>query len=95
MDMQDLDIEIGMPVPEPLPGQGDIEAGEIPAGQLAACVHTGPYEDIAPAYEALSAWMAQEGYEPTGVAYEVYLNDPGDTPPDELRTEVFYPLKED
>jgi effector-binding domain-containing protein len=93
-DMENLDIEIGFPVARELPGRGDIQAREIPGGKVATCLHVGPYSGIEPAYRALSQWMAEKGYEPTGVAYEFYLNDPQETPPEELRTQIAFPLKE-
>ena len=93
MDMQDLDVEIGFPVARELPGRGDIQAGEIAGGKAATCLYTGPYEDIGQPYEALSQWMEENGYEPTGVAYEMYLNDPQETPPEELQTQIVFPLK--
>jgi effector-binding domain-containing protein len=37
--------------------------------------------------------MEENGYQPTGVAYEVYLNDPDETPPEELQTQIAFPLK--
>jgi effector-binding domain-containing protein len=92
-DMEDLDVEIGFPVARELPGRGDILAGEIPGGGVATCLHTGPYSGIGSAYEALSHWMEENGYQPTGVAYEVYLNDPDETPPEELQTQIAFPLK--
>jgi effector-binding domain-containing protein len=93
MDMQDLDVEIGVLVTKSLPGKDDIKAGEIPGGQVATCLHTGPYSEIEPAYNALSQWMKENGYEATGVAYEMYLNDPAETPPQELKTQILFPLQ--
>ena len=93
MDMQALDVEIGFPVSRKLSGKGDIQAGEIPGGKVATCLYTGPYSDIEPAYNALSQWMKENGYEATGIAYEMYLNDPGQTPPQELQTQIVFPLK--
>jgi effector-binding domain-containing protein len=92
-DMQDLDLEIGFPVSGELPDRGDIQTGEIPGGKLATCLYTGPYSGIAQAYTALSEWMEANGYQPTGVAYEVYLNDPDETPPEELQTQIAFPLR--
>jgi len=92
MDMQDLDVEVGFPVQATLPGRGEIKPGEIPGGQQATCVYTGPYHGVGEAYEALSAWLKEKGLQASGVAYEIYLNDPGSTPPEELRTEVMFPL---
>lgn len=93
MDMQNLDVEIGFPVAKPLPARDNIQASEIPGGKVATCLYTGPYSDIALAYTALSKWMTEHGYEATGVAYEMYLNDPQQTPPQELKTQILFPLK--
>lgn len=92
-DMDDLDIEIGFPVTRELPGRGEIEAAEIPGGRVATCIHVGPYGEIPPAYEALSHWVEENGYEPTGAAYEFYLNDPEETPSEQLMTQIMFPLK--
>ena len=94
-DMEDLDIEIGLPVARELPARGEIKARETPGGRVATCVHVGPYSDIEPAYEALARWVDENGYEPSGVAYEFYLNDPEETPPEELMTEIMFPLKQE
>jgi effector-binding domain-containing protein len=92
-DMQDLDAEIGFPVATILPGLADIRATEIPASSAGTCVHTGPFSAIERAYTALMAWMQSGGYDLTGVAYEIYLNDPDGTPPDKLQTRILFPLK--
>jgi len=92
MDMEDLDVEIGFPVPVSLPGKGDIQASEIPEGKAATCLYTGAYSEIGLAYEALTAWIGEHGHQPTGVAYEFYLNDPGVTAPQELETQIVFPL---
>ncbi len=94
MDMQNLDVELGFPVAKVLPGKGQIQAGQIPAGTVASCLYTGPYEGLAQAYEALSQWMKDKGCEATGVAYEMYLNDPSQTPPQQLQTLIMFPIAE-
>lgn len=39
-DMTDMDVEIGFPTAEPLPGEDDVKAGVIPAGKfLSRSVH--------------------------------------------------------
>lgn len=79
MDMQNLDVEIGFPVANQLAGQGEIQSGNIPGGEAATAMHTGPYNTIEPAYNALPTFIQEKGYETTGVAYEFYLHDPGKT----------------
>jgi effector-binding domain-containing protein len=93
MDMAQLDVEIGFPVARPLAAKGDLKPGEIPGGKLASTLHVGPYDQVGPAYEALSQWVRDNGYEATGVAYEFYLNDPRTTPPTQPETRIVFPLK--
>jgi effector-binding domain-containing protein len=92
-DMQDLDVEMGIPVAESLPGQGEIISSSLPAGAYASCVHTGAYQAIEPAYAILMQWMQEQGLEGTGIAYEIYWDDPAETPEAELRTLVLLQLR--
>jgi effector-binding domain-containing protein len=93
MDMADLDVEAGFIVAHELPGEGEILSGQIPGGRMAACLHTGPYSEMEPTYDALSKWIKEQGHEVTGVTYELYLNGPPDTPPEEYQTQILMPLK--
>lgn len=94
-EMENMDLEIGFPVGSSLPGKGEIQSGEIPAGKIAQCLYTGPYNKIEPAYNALTAYVEEQGYEATGVAYEFYLNDPGEVAPEELLTQIVFRLKQE
>ena len=93
MDMQNLDVQVGFACAKKLPGKGEIQAGEIPGGQLASVLHTGPYDQCGLAYEALTQFVQESGRQATGVAYEFYLNDPQQTPPQQLQTLIMFPLK--
>ncbi len=94
MDMEDLDVEMGFPVPKPLAGKGEINAGEIPAGKQASCLYKGPYNQMEPVYNAMTEWINKNGYTPMGVAYEFYYNSPLEVPESELLTKVVFPLQE-
>ena len=94
MDMHDLDVEIGFPVANSLPGKGEILPGEIPGGKFAACLHVGAYPTLGAAYDALQEYVQEKGYTVSGVAYEFYLNSPATTPEDELQTHILFPLVE-
>lgn len=93
MDMNDLDVEMGFLVPKPIPGKGEIRANVIPAGKQAVYLYKGPYAEMEPAYNALTAWIAEKGYVPTGVSYEFYYNSPMEVPESELLTKIMFPLK--
>ena len=93
MDMQDMDIELGFPVLQPLPGKGEVHAARMEAGKVATCLYVGPYADCGPAYEALAQFVKDQGYEATGVAIEYYLNDPSQPPYEEPQTRIVLTLK--
>ena len=61
---------------------------------VATTMHRGPYDDVAPAYERLMAWIADQGFEVVGPPMEAYLNDPGELSPDEYLTEVMVPVRD-
>ena len=94
MDMQDLDVEIGFPVTRPLPGKAEIQPSQLPAGNHATCLHSGSYKALEQTYNALQKFIAEGGHKPSGVAYEFYLNDPNETPEDQLQTQIVFPLEE-
>ncbi len=93
MDMQALKLEVGFPVAMALPPAGQVEAGEIPAGKYGSALYVGPYPNMQVAYTALTRFVADQGIEPTGTVYEVYLNDVSITPADQLRTQILFQLK--
>jgi len=90
--MQDLDVEIGFPVAEALPGNDEVKASSIPAGKYVAAMHRGPYTEMEPTYKEMMEWMKNNQLEATGTAYEVYYNGP-EFPPEEALTMVLMPVK--
>ena len=92
MDMQDLDIEVGFPLSAATPGAGNVQAGSIPAGAVATTMHKGAYTDLGAAYEALNAYLQLKGLHPSGVVYEFYHNAPNEVKPEDLLTEIVFPL---
>ena len=57
--------------------------------------YKGPYSGIHAAYHSLFGnWLPGSGEEPADQpCYEVYLNNPRDTAPEDLLTEICLPLK--
>ena len=88
------EIEAGMPVAEPQPGEGRITAGELPGGTVAATVHVGPYEELPGAHDALDAWLKENGKKSRGPQWESYITDPGKEPdPHKRQTELLWPVE--
>lgn len=89
-----VQLEAGMPVAMSVEGRSEVIAGELPAGPAAVTVHVGPYSRLAEAHVAISAWLTENGRQPAGPPWEVYLTDPGRVPdPEKWQTRVVYPLK--
>ncbi len=65
------------------------------AADYAAIEVRGPYTLLHPAYRSLyREWLPQSGREPEDdPGFEVYYNSPQNTAPQDLRTEIFVPLK--
>jgi effector-binding domain-containing protein len=66
----------------------------LPGGPFAHALHTGPYEEIALTVHGVLAWFGDHGHAPAGPVREVYLNDPGSTPPERLETRVLIRLED-
>lgn len=90
----ELDIECGMMVAEPVPDQGRIRASTLPAGPVARSWHVGPYEELHKTYGRVGAWLAEQGRTCPGGQWEIYWTDPGtERDPQKWRTEVYFPLE--
>jgi effector-binding domain-containing protein len=59
---------------------------------IATTIHKGPYDQVGPAYERLTTWITGQGLHAIGPPMEAYLNDPGETTPDEYLTEIMMPV---
>jgi effector-binding domain-containing protein len=92
LDMNDLDVEIGFPVSQKLPGRGEIQPGEIPGGEQVSCFYKGSYDNMKIPYDAMAKWLDENGYKATGTSYEFYLNDPGEVKPEDLETIIMFPV---
>ena len=93
---RDVDVEIATPVVEgTLPADSRVKLHTLPAVQVAAVVHQGPYEPAGfeAAYQALMDWIAGNGYHIIGPNREIYLRGPETgVPPEEFLTEMQFPV---
>lgn len=72
-----FDVEAGFPASDEVAPSGGVVPGELPGGPAAEVLHTGGYAEVAGAYQAAGAWLAEHGYEPAGDGWESYLDEPG------------------
>lgn len=76
---------------------GNIGVQTIEGGRYATTTHRGSYSKLAETYGLLvGQWMPAHDLEPVAgqPSLEFYLNDPQQTPEDDLRTDVYMRLKE-
>lgn len=70
-----------------------LEVVTLPAGPHAVLTYRGPYSGLAAAYDQLYAWLPTSGRQPAdSPVFEIYLNTPMDTAPEDLLTEICVPL---
>ncbi len=85
-----FDIEAGVPTSEVITSTGAVLAAELPGGPCATTTHTGAYDGVGQAYQAVLDWLAQNGRVPADTPWESYLDDPEVTQP---RTAVYIPCQ--
>jgi AraC family transcriptional regulator len=68
---------------------------DIAGGAYAVATHIGPYDGLSNAWgELCGKWLPASGHTfGEGSCFEVYLDDCAKTPPAELRTELYVPIK--
>ena len=97
----ETDLEVGVPVVEASPGEGQVGAGELPGGPALTTWHLGSHDGLGDAYARLDAWLKGHERKADGAAWEVYTwidpvlePDPSAWPaPSEWRTQLVQPIK--
>lgn len=85
---ESYDMEIAVPVKETAQGTRIMSSGLCAMATL-----RGPYSQLTSVYAKLKEWIEAECYENAGPSFEIYLTDPGKTPPEQYITEVYVPIK--
>lgn len=93
MDMETgiADCHAGCFLHEAVDGEGEITAGVAPACEALVTTHSGPYDSVGQSWMAAYAEAKALGRAP-GAGWEIYVDDPADTPAAELRTRIHLPL---
>ena len=75
--------------------EGEIQSKTLEGGSYAMFLHKGPYEKLKSVYDEIGEWITQSELEPRDKPmFEKYLNkDPGRTKPENLKTEIYVPIK--
>lgn len=84
----------GLTVGPDVQGDDVVEIHQVPGGKQAVLLYKGPYAQIGKGYQELFSWLPTSGETPAHLpCFEINLNDPRQTAPEELLTELCLPLQ--
>lgn len=75
------------------PPTGEVKAGASYAGKAVLFTHVGGYDKITDTIMKAYAWLAVHGFKPKDRMIEEYVNDPGNTPVEQLKTLIKIPVE--
>jgi hypothetical protein len=81
-------VTVGFPVAHTMAPEGRVRPAALPGGRFAVVTHTGPYDALHAAYEAIRDYALENGFECEDGWWERYLDTPDVPLP---RTEVLVP----
>jgi hypothetical protein len=86
-------FEAGIPVDRADAAAADgVRPGLSYAGKALKTTHVGAYEKLPMTHEKLLAYSMAHGYTIKGATFSAFVDDPGNTAPEKLRTEVYAPI---
>ena len=90
---ENLRSEIGIVVPEGFMPDSGYGVQEIPAQKVVYAILKGPYAEIVKEYPYIKQWIEEKGYKISGPAMEIYLEAGPGVPPEQMVTEVQFPME--
>ncbi|MFQ6003383.1 MAG: GyrI-like domain-containing protein [Candidatus Zixiibacteriota bacterium] len=90
---ESLRCELGIRVEEGFEPDSGFMVKEIPTHKVVYAIMRGPYDKIAMEYPNIMKWMEEKGYKMRGPLIEIYLEGGPDVPPEQLVTEVQFPIE--
>jgi AraC family transcriptional regulator len=88
-------FDCGVTVGDEVRGEGEVGVQTLEGGECAVLTVHGPYTQLGEAYHWLfGVWLPGSGREPRDAPpFEVYHGSPRDTPPEQMRTDIYLPLE--
>lgn len=89
---KDMDLEIAMPVAQPIKGAPGFTTGKIPAGKAIKYVYYGPYEGTSEAWMSMTMQVGKS-HKIRWSGYEVYVDDPTGKDMKDVATWLILPIE--
>ena len=89
-----INVDVGVEVPTPFAGHGEVIGSALPVGPIVRTVHFGPYQLLRDAHNAVHEWCKANGRTLAGPRWEIYGHwlDEWNNDPSKIRTDVCYLL---
>ncbi|MDO5575885.1 MAG: GyrI-like domain-containing protein [Fibrobacter sp.] len=91
-DIDNMDVDIGWPIQQEDAGDGRIKFIKVPGCRAVHETYKGPYSNLCEANKNVMNYISENGIKTAEWMYEVYPNSPEDTLPEDLITEIYYPI---
>ena len=88
----DCDLEAGLPVSGEPDLFGSLIISHLPAQKAVTVIHSGGYDKLSEAHDALLEWTRAHNMEVVGAPWESYIDDPNEVGLTEARTLVGWPI---
>ena len=88
---EELHSDAGLTVTEAAQLPAALIEKRLPAGRYARATHIGPYATLPQAWsQMMREWLPRSGFRiGEGPTFELYRNDPSNTPPEKLHTDLY------
>jgi len=94
MEGEQIDLECGIPISEPVIGTETIITSVYPSIKCAAVDYYGDYRQLEDAHTTLQTWIEERNFKLAGSPLEFYLTDPATEPnPEKWHTRIYYPVR--
>lgn len=90
---ESCEVEAGVVIDRPLNPFGEIQPSKLGGHEALHARHIGPFDQVERTYALVQEYARDHEMSPSAPPYEIYLDDPAVTPENELRTDIYWPVR--